>query len=159
LSRAAVLGGSFEFPIIAAMEVGTPGSSEDAVLDLLEEGLRSGMLSEEGFGSRVTYAFWHPLLVKHLYEGLSAARRASLHRRAAEILLRVYAPNEAEGAAIITHHLVRGGAHSDQIAYFAELAGDRAYKLSAYPDAERHYRTVLEHMSGHPDELQHRASI
>jgi tetratricopeptide (TPR) repeat protein len=159
LSRAAVLGGSFEFPIIAAMESGPSSGSEDVVLDLLEEGLRSGMLSEEGIGSRVTYSFWHPLLVNHLYEGLSAARRASLHRRAAEILLRVYAPNEEEGAAIITHHLMRGGAHSDQIAYFAELAGDRAYRLSAYPDAERHYRTVLEYMSQHADELQHRAYI
>ncbi len=159
LSRAAVLGGSFEFPIIAAMESGPSGGNEDVVLDLLEEGLRSGMLSEEGIGSRVTYSFWHPLLVNHLYEGLSAGRRASLHRRAAEILLRVYAPDEAEGAAIITHHLVRGGAHSDQITYFAELAADRAYSLSAYPDAERHYRTVLEHMSQHADELQHRAYI
>jgi DNA-binding SARP family transcriptional activator len=154
LSRAAVLGGTFEFPVIAAMEA---GSSEDTVLDLLEEGLRSGMLSEEGIGSHVTYVFWHPLLVSHLYEGLSAARRASLHRRAAEILLRVYAPNEAEGAAIITHHLVHGGADADQIAYFAELAGDRAYALSAYSDAEHYYRIALVHMSQHPDEQSRKA--
>src|SRR5438093_8895635 len=65
LSRAAVLGGSFEFPIIAAMESGPSGSSEDTVLDLIEEALRSGMLSEEGIGAHISYAFWHPLLVNH----------------------------------------------------------------------------------------------
>jgi len=150
LSKAAVLGGSFEFPLIQAMEstgaAGTQEADEDTVLDLLEEGLKSGMLTEEGVGTRITYLFWHPLLVSHLYEGLSAARRANLHRRAADILRQTYQYREEEGAAIITHHLVLGGGDPQHIIHYAELAGDHAYALSAYPEAEKHYRTAVEHL-------------
>ncbi len=150
LSKAAVLGGSFEFPLIQAMEstgaAGTQEADEDTILDLLEEGLKSGMLTEEGVGTRITYLFWHPLLVSHLYEGLSAARRANLHRRAADILRQTYQYREEEGAAIITHHLVLGGGDPQHIIHYAELAGDHAYALSAYPEAEKHYRTAVEHL-------------
>ena len=148
LRKAAVLGGSFEFPLIQAMEATSAGSEadEDAILDLLEEALQSGMLTEEGVGTRITYLFWHPLLVSHLYEGLSAARRASLHRRAADILRTTYQRHEEEGAAIITHHLLLGGGDPQHIIHYAELAGDRAYGLSAYPEAEKHYRIAVEYI-------------
>ncbi len=126
------------------MEANTAGSNEDAVLDLLEEALKSGMLTEEGTGTRVTYHFWHPLLVTHFYERLSAARRASLHRRAAEVLRQIYRDRETEGAAIITHHLVQGGADVQQIDHYAAMAGDRAYALSAYGEAERYYLLVTQ---------------
>src|SRR3989440_4162187 len=95
LSKAAALGSSFEFHLISAMEANTPGSNEDTVLDLLEEAMQSGMLTEEGTGTRITYQFWHPLLVTHLYENISAARRASFHRPAAEVLRQEYPRHEA----------------------------------------------------------------
>src|SRR5216683_899721 len=150
LVRAAVLGGSFEINTILALEAGGPDADEDIILDLLEEALQAGMLTEEGSGTRITYHFWHPLLVSHLYDGLSAGRRASLHRRAAEVLRHAYQGREQEGAAAIVHHLANGGAESLQIAYFAELAGDRAYALSAYPEAERHYWLAVEHIGTLP---------
>ncbi len=166
LSKAAVLGGSFEFPLIHAMESSsTQEADEDTILDLLEEALKSGMLTEEGVGTRITYLFWHPLLVSHLYEGLSAARRASLHRRAADILRTTYQYREEEGAAIITHHLVLGGGDPQHIIHYAELAGDRAYALSAYPEAEKHYRTAVEylestaHIPTDPEEQLHIAYL
>ncbi len=153
LRKAAVLGGSFEFPLIQAMEATNAAAEtdEDAILDLLEEGLKSGMLTEEGVGTRITYLFWHPLLVSHLYEGLSAARRANLHRRAADILRSTYQRREEEGAAIITHHLVLGGGDPHHIIHYAELAGDRAYSLSAYPEAEKHYRIAVEYIDSTTD--------
>jgi DNA-binding SARP family transcriptional activator len=152
LVRAAILGGSFEFNTIRSMESGGPDADEDTILDLLEEALQAGMLTEEGSGTRITYYFWHPLLMSYLYDGLSAGRRASLHRRAAEVLRQTYQGREEEGAAIITYHLVKGGADAPQIAHYAELAGDRAYALSAYPEAERHYRTAVEHIGTLPVE-------
>jgi len=164
LARAAVLGGSFEFNTILAMEVGGPDASEDIILDLLEEALQAGMLTEEGSGMRITYHFWHPLLVSHLYDGLSAGRRASLHRRAAEVLREMYQGHEQEGAPAIVYHLVNGGAESPQIAYYAELAADRAYTLSAYPEAERHYRLAAQHIetlpaNASPDECLRLANL
>ncbi len=146
LSNASVLGGSFTFAAVAQIEAGGSGTSEDAVLDLLEEAIQSGVLTEEGTGTRITYHFWHPLLVSHLYDQLSAARRARLHRRAAAILQRAYQDNEEEGAALIANHLVEGGGEPAEIARYAALAGDRAYALSAYPEAERFYRIAVTQM-------------
>jgi tetratricopeptide (TPR) repeat protein len=147
LGNAAVLGGSFEFSLIRSMESsGSTPIDEDTVLDLLDEALQAGVLTEEGRGTRINYHFWQPLLVSHLYEGLSATRRAQLHKRAADIVRKFYAKREEEGAATITHHLVQGGAEAQEIVYYATLAGDRAYSLSAYPEAERYYRIASEHV-------------
>jgi tetratricopeptide (TPR) repeat protein len=147
LGNAAVLGGSFEFNIIRSMASGSSTSvDEDTVLDLLDEALQAGVIAEEGRGARINYHFWQPLLVSHLYNGLSATKRAHLHRRAADILQQLYASREAEGAATITYHLVEGGAEPQQIARYAALAGDAAYTLSAYPEAERYYRIAIEHL-------------
>src|SRR5581483_6019975 len=118
--------------VIMAMEVTTPDSNEDIILDLLEEALRSGMLTEEGMGTHITYHFWHPLLESHLYERLSAARRASLHRRAAEVLSHLYQNHVEEEAATIVHHLIKGGADPSTIAQYAEMAGNHSYQLSSY---------------------------
>ncbi|HLQ10718.1 MAG TPA: AAA family ATPase, partial [Ktedonobacteraceae bacterium] len=156
LGRAAVLGGSFGFPLISAMETGAAAIDEDRMLDLLDEALRLGVLTEEGTGTRITYRFWHPLLASHLYNTLSAARRARLHRRAAEALQQAYAGREDEQAAAITGHLLKGGAEAAQIARFAELAANYAYVLSAYPEAERYYRLTVQYVEaadpqhGHP---------
>ena len=84
LGKAAVLGGTFEFGQLLSM---ANEYNEDALLDLLEEALQAGLLTEEGTGARITYHFLHPLIVSHLYERLSAARCAQLHRRAANIML------------------------------------------------------------------------
>ncbi|BCL77871.1 tetratricopeptide repeat protein [Ktedonobacteria bacterium brp13] len=146
LSKAAVLGGSFEFQVISAMEASAPNYDEDTVLELLEEGLSSGMLTEEGTGTRITYQFWHPLLSTHLYEHLSAARRANLHRNAAEVMRKLYKNREEENAVVILHHLVEGGADEEVIAYYAELAGNRDCELSSFPAAENHYRTALDNL-------------
>lgn len=144
LSKAAVLGGSFGFHLISAMVAGSTSPDEDVLFDLLEEAIRSGVLTEEGTGTRITYHFWHPLLAGHLYNQLSSTRRARLHRRAAEVLQQVYTTRQGEQAATITRHLVEGGADAVQIARYAELAGNHAYGLSAYTEAEQHYRLAVE---------------
>ncbi|GLV54519.1 hypothetical protein KDH_13660 [Dictyobacter sp. S3.2.2.5] len=144
LGKAAVIGGSFEFQAISEMESQLP-NHEDVVLDLLEEALRSGMLTEEGTGTRITYHFWHPLLQNYLYERLSAARRASLHRKAAEVLRNLYKDNEENGAGTITYHLVNGGADDQLIVHYADLAANQAYMLSSYKEAEELYHIAIEH--------------
>src|SRR5437763_14733774 len=150
LGNAAVLGGSFTFHVIQQMEAGiNANASEDTILDLLEEAIQAGVITEEGTGTRINYQFWHPLLVSHLYDQLSAARHARLHRRAAEVLQRVYQGHEEEGATIITSHLVAGGAEPLQIVHYAELAGNRAYNLSAYPEAEGFYRIAVTQLDEH----------
>ncbi len=141
LGKAAVLGGSFEFRQLLFM---ANEYSEDTLLDLLEEALRAGLLTEEGGGARITYHFWHPLIVSHLYERLSAARCAQLHRRAANSLLQMYAGHEGKVAAGITYHLHKGGGEATQIAFYAEVAAHQAFSLAAYAEAEQYYRQAIQ---------------
>jgi predicted ATPase/DNA-binding SARP family transcriptional activator len=143
LSKAAVLGGSFEFSLLVRV-TGEAGSSEDSTLDLLEEALRSGLLTEEVNGTRIVYHFWHPLIVSHLYERLSAARRAQLHRRTAQALIDLHPGNEAKEAAAIAYHLDKYGQDKEKLASYAEIAGNQAIVLSAYPEALHYYRRALE---------------
>lgn len=153
LSRAAILGDSFAYPILHAMEAS--GSTDDGtVLDLLEEALQARILIEEGTGARVTYRFWHPLLVSHLSEGISAVRRMHLHRQAATLFQQVYQEREDESAATIVYHLVRGGADAQQIVHYAELAADHAYRLSAYVEAERYYKVAVEQVDANRTHAQ-----
>ena len=149
LRNAAVLGSSFEFPLIHALEVKRDGvhTDEDALFDLLEEAIEAGVLTEEGTTARVIYSFWHPLMVTHLYESVSAMRRMHIHRRVADILLRMYRGRETEVAATIAHHLLHGGAEPVHTAHYAELAGNRAYALLAYSEAEQYYRIALDAMN------------
>lgn len=158
VDKAAVLGGSFDFELIAALASNGPAIDNDTVLDLLDEALRSGILAEEGRGAHITFHFWHPLLASHLYNGLSAARRARLHRKIAEELQRLYPSRESEEAATTVRHLVLGGAEPASIARFAGLAAHRAYSLFAYSEAESYYRLALSHLAPELMTLQERAA-
>ncbi len=145
LNHAAVLGEALSLPVLhALMSSGRQTQDEEHLSALIEEALQAGVLIEEGEGGQEVYYFWHPLLQSRLYERMSGARRARIHLRAAEILRQFYAGREVEGAALITHHLICAGADAATIVRYARLAGDRAYSLSAYPDAERYYRVVLD---------------
>jgi DNA-binding SARP family transcriptional activator len=146
LSKAAILGGSFELHHLLAM---TNEYDEDSLLDLLEEALRAGLLSEEGSGERITYHFWHPLIVSHLYERLSAARHAQLHRRAANMLEQFYTKQGHEGAAAATilYHLSKAGNDPARLAHYAELAANQAYAVAAYTEAKQYYLQAIQVMS------------
>ena len=157
LGSAAVLGGSFEFTTLYAMESASSSPvSEDTVIEYLEEALESGVLSEERVGVRAIYHFWHPLLVNHLYDHVSAARRARLHQRAANVLQEMYEGHEDEAAATIVRHLVAAGAPAERIIYYAQLAAEHAYALPAYAEAERHYQLALEYLDAPESSLTRR---
>lgn len=149
LSKAAVLGRSFELSQLLPL---AGEHSEDTVVDLLEEALRAGLLTEEGTGAHIIYYFWHPLIINHLYEHISAARRAQLHRRVAEAIKAANAASPEKAAVAIVYHLSRGGGDPAQVSYYAELAGNQAYTLAAYTEAEQYYLQAIQAIAG--DELR-----
>ncbi|MBV9258220.1 MAG: tetratricopeptide repeat protein [Ktedonobacteraceae bacterium] len=145
LGKAAVLGGSFELGQLLPM---ASEHTEDVVLDLLDEALYAGLLTEDGVGVHITYHFWHPLIISHLYERLSAARRAQFHRKAAEAIKGYEAsdmPAEKVAAAIV-YHLSKGGGNPADMAYYAELAGNQAYAIAAYSEAQQYYLQTIHAM-------------
>jgi DNA-binding SARP family transcriptional activator len=151
LSKAAVLGRSFEFSLLMRI-TGDAKIDEDTALDLLEEALRSGLISEQVNGARITYHFWHPLIVSHLYECLSATRRTQLHRRAAQALIESHAGNEEEVAVAIVYHLDKYGQDKQQLAHYATIVGNQAISLSAYSQALYHYQLALQALQSLQDE-------
>ncbi len=147
LGKAAVLGGSFELNQLKPM-IGE--QNEDNVLDLLEEALHAGILTEEGTGAHIIYHFWHPLIINHLYGRLSAARRAQLHRKAAEAITAL-SPEKA--AATIVYHLSKGGGDPTRIAHYAEIVGNQAYMNAAYTEAQKYYIQALQALTNNAWEI------
>ncbi len=149
LGKAAVLGGSFELRQLLPM---ASEYTEDVVLDLLDEALYAGLLTEEGVGVHITYHFWHPLIISHLYERLSAARRAQFHRKAADAIKNSNAFDPSSGmpagkvAAAIVYHLSKGGGNQADMAYYAELAGNQAFTIAAYSEAQQYYLQTIHAM-------------
>ncbi|GCE12653.1 tetratricopeptide repeat protein [Tengunoibacter tsumagoiensis] len=140
LGKAAVLGGSFALNQLLPMAT---EHDEDTILDLLEEALHAGLLTEEGNGLAITYHFWHPLIIGHLYGRLSAARRAQLHRRAAETIKAASLNQPEKAADAIVYHLTRGGGDPIEVAYYAELTGNQAYSLAAYSEALQYFLQAI----------------
>ena len=153
LGNAAVLGNTFDLPVILAVE--GANEDEDRLFDLLEEAIQARVLTEENEGlrnqTRVTYSFWHPLLASHLYQRNSAARRTRIHQRAALVIQRMYKGREEEVAATIAYHLIESGADASEILHYATLAGNRAYAVSVFTEAMHHYRVALGHSERTPD--------
>src|SRR5579884_3689578 len=146
LGKAAVLGGSFELSQLIPMAT---EHTEDTLLDLLEEALHARLLTEEVTDTQITYHFWHPLIVSHLYARLSAARRTQLHKRVVEAIRAIHPPSQEEKmAATITYHLSKGGGDTTSIAHYAELAGNSAYSIAAYSEAQQHYLQALQALMG-----------
>lgn len=89
---------------------------------------------------RTSYQFAHDLIREVIEADLGAARRAMLHRRAAEALEQ--APGEPPVEQLAYHY-----SHSDEqdkAALYEEQAGDRASSLYANGMAESYYRELVD---------------
>jgi tetratricopeptide (TPR) repeat protein len=144
LKHAAILGGAFDFSVICMMETDLHDANDDRVLSLLEEAQDADVVLEEESGSRIVYHFWHPLVTSHLYDKLSAVRRMRWHKKAAEAILQLNKGREEVAAAQVVLHLDKAGDDKLRIAHYAELAGDNAFALPAYAEAEAYYQLAIE---------------
>jgi DNA-binding SARP family transcriptional activator len=99
LSVGAIIGRHFDLDLLAR----AAGVDDDAILDLVEMALVSGLVVESGevVGR---FAFSHALIRETLYEGLSALRRARVHARVAEGLESLPRPDDAAHAIDLAHH-------------------------------------------------------
>ena len=147
LSVASVLGRDFSLDVLAAVAE----SNDDELLELLEAATAAALVFEidERPGS---YRFAHALIQRTLYEDLGAARRARIHRRAAEVLenLPVRGKNRA---AMLAHHWVaafRPSIEDKALRYVVEAA-DEALAGLAPEDAIGWYRQALDLVSRSPE--------
>jgi class 3 adenylate cyclase/tetratricopeptide (TPR) repeat protein len=133
----------FEFSLVVLARVAE--TSEDHTLDLLDEALRVGLLTEIGLDR---YRFGHALLRATLLDELSTSRRVRLHRRIAEEIEALHDDDPDTMVSELAHHFGEAAAFgvADKAAHYAARAGDLANAASAPDDAARWYTTALEHL-------------
>ncbi len=137
LRVAAVIGRDFDVSLVE--EVVALG--EDDFLNTLDEALAAGLIAELRSDGR--YSFSHALIRETLYEGMSAPRRARLHRRVGEAL-------EAAGAernlmALALHFARAAGAQDAEKAIeYSSRAGEQATEMLAHEEAVHHYARALD---------------
>jgi DNA-binding SARP family transcriptional activator len=129
LSVASVAGSEFSVAVVEH-------ALDADALDALDEATAAGLLTERGHGD---YAFTHALVRDTIYDGLSATRRARLHRAIGEALERAGdAPVEA-----LAYHFAEAEGGADKAAQYALAAGRDAIRRLGYEEAAGHLQRGL----------------
>ena len=145
LAAAAVVGRSFDLPLVR----GISGRTEDEAVAALEELVRRGLVRELPGGRGASFDFAHARLRDAAYEATSLARRRLLHRRAAELLRADPASRDDTARLVqIATHEREAGRDADAAEAF-RTAGLRAQAMYANHEAEALLGSALG--LGHPD--------
>jgi tetratricopeptide (TPR) repeat protein len=138
LRVAAVIGRDFDASLLEQV---LSDFDEGEFLDALDEALAAGLVVEAS-AERRRYSFSHALIRETLYEGMSAARRASTHRRVGEALER----SRRESLPSLALHFTRaaGPQDAEKAITYAARAGDQATAMLAHEEAAEHYTRALE---------------
>lgn len=139
LSAGAVVGRTFELAVLARMlEIDAREAAQ--VLEPAVE--RRLVVPQTRTGA---FAFFHGLARDVLYGEIETARRADLHRRAAEALEASAPPGAEPPAATLAHHHFRAalGGPSEVAARHCHAAGWHALRSLAADEARRHFNDAL----------------
>ena len=138
LARAAVIGRDFSLGMLAALA----GTDEDALLDPLERAIAARLVQEVGVDE---YRFTHALVRSALLDGLSASRRARLHRQVAEAIETRSGTSGDLVEELADHWLAAGQAGDPAKAIaFTRLAAQRAAAQVAHDEAAVLLATALD---------------
>jgi DNA-binding SARP family transcriptional activator len=147
LTLASVLGREFSFEALEHVSDAT----EDELLEVLDEAFAARVLSDVP-GAVGRMRFSHARVRDALYDDMSIARRAQLHRRIAEALEELYRPDPEPHLAELAHHffLAGPGGDIDRTVEYTRRAGEREIALLAYEEAVRHFQMALRAFERHP---------
>ncbi len=153
LRVASVIGRDFDIALLEKLVQ----LEEEEFLRSLENALAAGLLLEST-AEPGRYSFSHTLIRDTLYEGMSATRRARIHKRVGEAL------EDARKASVtvLAHHFTRAGSPDDSAKAidYASQAGDKAAALLAYDQAAEHYSRALEVLTRfEPEDVERRCRL
>ena len=140
LSLAAVIGRQFDLALLTRIA----DLSEDAILDALDEATAAALVAEVP-GEPEHYSFSHALIRTTLYEELSSARRARVHRKVGEALEALAGATPDARIDDLAHHWLAAAQVVDaaKAIGYARQAGDRSLAGLAYEAAAAHYERAL----------------
>ena len=139
LRVAAVIGREFDYDVLEAVAP----IHDDALIAALEEGVEARVLRETGRVGR--YAFTHALVRATLYDGLSQLRRARLHGRVGEAIVRLRTLDLDPHLPQLAYHFAQAAPveQPERAIDYALAAARRADRLLAWEEAAQHYRAAL----------------
>jgi class 3 adenylate cyclase len=140
LSLASVIGREFDLALLEQIAE----MPEDTILDAIDEAKAAALVAEVG-GKVERYAFTHALVRATLYDDISPARRARLHRRAGAALERLTAAKPGQRIDELTRHWMAATTIGDApkaIAYACQAA-EQALAGLAFEEAARYYDQAL----------------
>jgi len=156
LANASVIGRDFDLTLLAVVS----GVDEDTVIDVCDAAVAVSLLRTTADADRYTFA--HALIEHTLYDGLSPARRARIHRSVAQAIETVAGDGISERVGELAHHwsaAVRP-TDTDRALHYSQLAAERALEQFAPHDALRWYQRALEHLDQAPvPDLHRRARL
>jgi tetratricopeptide (TPR) repeat protein len=140
LAAAAIIGQEFDLALVEQMV----DADADAVVEAVDAAADAALVvAPRNPGDR--YAFAHGLIVTTLYEGLGPARRARLHRRAAEALEALCGEEPGGRVGELARHWLNAEpADLGRALKYTRLAGEHAVAQLAPDDAVRWYRQGLD---------------
>ncbi|WP_214321420.1 AfsR/SARP family transcriptional regulator [Nonomuraea sediminis] len=141
LRQSAVIGRESDVDVLTSVS----GADEETVLEAIESGLVTGLLTEPVPG-RLRFA--HVLIRDTLYDDLSRIRRARLHARAARA---IEEHRPADVAALAHHHLAAGDQPAKAV-HYCGLAARQAESRFAHDEAAALWRAALDRFDGDPRE-------
>lgn len=125
LAGAAVLGERFMVPVLERMLGAAPGEIDDA----LDAAIAAGFIHELNTGR---FSFVHTLDREAVYMRLGPARRAALHRRAANAIAEVQGEDSWPSSAAIALHLCSAAEDPTAAIDAASRAAEAAIEKAAY---------------------------
>jgi DNA-binding SARP family transcriptional activator len=146
LEAAAIIGHAFDASLLRRIT----RASGARLLDLLNDALSARIIRRDE-STPDAYSFWHGLIRQSLYDGMTARRRTSLHRRIAECIeLLANAGRYAPELAYHYGEAALAGGDTEKAIRYALAAGDDALAVYAWDQALRHWdaaRRLLERQS------------
>lgn len=137
----AVVGSEFDFRLIQSVA----GLDDEDLLATLDEAAEAHVLLDVASPAR--YRFAHVLVRDTVYDGLSATRRAVLHRQVAESIELLHAGHLDDHLPALAHHWSKASmpvAETAKAVDYASRAGDRALAQLAHDEAVAYYHQALE---------------
>ena len=115
---------------------------DKALFMLLAVLKESELLYERGIFPNSTYVFKHALTREVLYDSILATKKKTLHAAIGSAIEALYADDLEQHYGVLAAHFVNGENYA-QAAEYDRLAGKRAEKSAAFPDAIAHARTRI----------------
>ena len=141
---AAVLGRIFaQRALIATCAAAPPPEQIEDVEPHLGVLTYEELVRERVHDPELEYIFKHALTQEAAYELLLIRRRKELHRRAGEVLERLYPEQQGELASALAYHFLQGE-DWQRAADYAMGAGAQAVKVYALNEALEHYEDAYE---------------